>query len=259
MRFKWEFLLIILVAFACQSKRILKNKASVSERPIDPLAQEAWSYQSKLAWAPPARLDRGFKLCSQKKALQAIREWQQKLQLHKQDKTYWYALGNCYALAQQDALSIYAFKVGLGSYPNDTQMKHNLALMYMRRKDYQKSFPLLLEVVKASQNSLLPQFHLGQLYYLFANYAEAKTIFQRLETALPDQVDVKKWIAQSSYFVKDYTNAVRYFSLLPNYTQKDMETANYYAHALYETGKIDLALEVISGNKSNQRLDLVEF
>jgi tetratricopeptide (TPR) repeat protein len=223
------------------------------------MALESWQYKSKSAWAPPARLDRGFKLCSQKKSLQAIREWQQKLSLHKQDKIYWYALGNCYAMAGQDSMSMYAYKVGLGLFPTDVYLKHNLALSYMKSKDYQKSFPMMMEVVKANPNAILPQFHLGQLYFLFANYQEARNIFLRVERSLPEQYDVKQWVAKSSYYMKDFASASTYFSLLPSYSQKDMELSNLYAHALMETGKFDKAMEVVSGDKSNARSDLSEF
>jgi tetratricopeptide (TPR) repeat protein len=81
----------------------------------------------------------------------------------------------------------------------------------MRQKDYQKAFPLISQVVKENPQAVLPQFHLAQVYYLFSNYVESKNILLKLEAIVPEQMDVKKWIAQSSYYLKDFANAKIYF------------------------------------------------
>jgi GT2 family glycosyltransferase/Flp pilus assembly protein TadD/glycosyltransferase involved in cell wall biosynthesis/2-polyprenyl-3-methyl-5-hydroxy-6-metoxy-1,4-benzoquinol methylase len=113
----------------------------------------------------------------------------------------WNSLGYCYTQIDRLAEAEAAFKTGLTFNPNQLDLLHNMADLYLRQEVYDQATAYLNRALKVEPDDVGVLLTLGNVAVELGDYEAGRLAFQRVQTLAPETQGVDEVLSQLQVLV----------------------------------------------------------
>lgn len=184
-------------------------------------------------------------LCLQKKFNEGFALLDKSYAKYKNFPSYWNAMGSCYLLSGQNKTALLYYNKALKVKRNYAPAMNNIGLIFLRKGQDQKALVAFEKAAQFNQFALVPKLNLSMLLLKHGQVINAHRHLKILYNQSKSDRDVLGGLALISLISNNPSQAVGYYSQIPEKYWENYEYGLFYSYALFLSGSKDKAKDVL--------------